>query len=347
MQTLNLPVRDNARVRSLLRARAIGWPLLLLSVLLLPAACTAESLSPPPDTVTVQLSWLHYGAFGGFYAADQRGNYAEEALAVTFAEGGPQVDPTVPVAAGEADFGVTSADSLLLARAQGRPVRAIATILRRSPAVLIAPAASGISRPEDIAGHKVRMTTQIAPDFRAMMSHVGISPDQYEEVVLPSELALFASGEVPVWGIYYNSFAVTLQEAGHDLNFIFPGDYGVHAYGDVIFASEDLLADDPELVIRFLRATLQGWHFAVENPEEIGPMVAAYDPEADPALESAKMRASVPLIHTGRNPIGWMRAERWQEMYNTLSEQGVLPAPVEVEEVYTMAFLHEIYGEQR
>lgn len=309
-------------------------------------ACGERPEQLPDDSVTVQLSWLHYGAFGGFYAADQNNFYGDENIAVSFLEGGPAFDPIDAVLAGEAEFGVVSADTLLLARAKGKPVRAIATVLRRSPVVLIALADTGITRPEDIVGKEVRMTTQIVPSFHAMMAHVGIPPDAYSEVVLPSELDLFVSGAIPVWGVFYNSFAVTLQEAGYELNLIFPEDYGVHFYGDVIFTTDALIEDDPVLVTRFLRATLEGWRFAIKEPDAVGEMVAQYNGNIDVALESAKLRASIPLIHTGLHHIGWMQYENWQEMHDTLLQQNILSQPFDVSEVYTMTFLHNIYGEQ-
>ncbi len=325
--------------------KKVFWVFTILLICIL-AACDEPLSQQPIEPVTVQLSWLHYGAFGGFYAADQNGLYRDEKIAVSFLEGGPAFDPIDAVLAGEAEFGVASADTLLLARAQGKPVRAIATVLRHSPVVLITLRETGITRPEDIVGQEVRMTTQIAPSFQAMMSRVAIPPDGYTEVILPSELDLFVSGEVPVWAVYYNSFAVAIQEAGYDLNFIFPEEYGVHFYGDVIFTTDTLIENNPDLVTRFLRATLSGLRSAIGEPEAVGAMVVQYDEAADAALESAKMRATIPLIHTGRHHIGWMQRERWQMMEETLRQQNVLSRPLDVDKVFTMAFLHEIYGEQ-
>lgn len=178
-----------------------------------------------------------------------------------------------------------------------------------------------------------------------MMARVGVPPEAYSEVILSSELDQFVTADVPVWGVFYNSFAVVIQEAGYELNFIFPEDYGVHFYGDVIFTTDALIENNPDLVTRFLRASLAGWQFAIEAPEAVGPMVGQYDAEANPALESAKMRASIPLIHTGHDHIGWMQMERWQAMEETLRQQGVLSRSLDVEEVFTMTFLQEIYGE--
>ena len=317
--------------------------LLLLAITFL-AACGPQEVEKPPDEVTVQLKWLHQSQFAGFYAADQNGYYADEGLAVTFLEGGPDIDVQAPVLDGTAQFGIDAADALILARAEGKPVRAVATIYRRSPLVFVARADSGISRPEDFVGQSILISLSHIPTQRAMMARVGIDPDQYTLVSVPQDVALFASGEAPVWAVYLAGSIYILKEAGYELNIIYPDDYGVHFYADTVFTTDDFIAANPELVLRFLRATLKGWTYAVENPDAIGPMVLQYEPDADAEVETVKMEASLPLIHTGQDQIGWMRAEVWQGMHDVLLEQGILDEPLDMDKVYTMEFLHEIYG---
>ncbi len=72
-------------------------------------------------------------------------------------------------------------------------------------------------------------------------------------------------------------------------------------------------------------------------------MVRGYNPVADAALETAQMTASLPLVNTGEDQIGWMKPEMWAGMEKTLREQRVLSRPVAVTEVYTMQFLQELY----
>lgn len=316
---------------------------LLLALTISLSAC-APSPIPAIAPVAVELNWLHYGFFGGLYAADQNGIFTQEGLAVTFIEGGPNVDFITPVLDGTAQFGIAGADTLIVARAQGKPVRAIATILRRSPLAFVVLADSDMTRPQDFVGHTIRVTPQIAPSFHALMARVGISPDQYTEIVLPPTLDAFASGQADVWSMYTNSFAITIENAGYALRYIYPDDYGVHFYAESLFTSDDLIATDPGLVQRFLRAALSGYTFAVENSEKIGPMVVKYDPQLDPSISTDQMIASIPLINTGEDFIGWMRPEVWAGMEKTLREQGVLTNTLEVEQVYTLQFLEEIYG---
>jgi NitT/TauT family transport system substrate-binding protein len=329
---------------------SIATLLLILVVCLTacePTTTPTQALTP----ITVQLQWTHQAQFAGMYAADQKGYYAAEGLDITFAEGGSQVDKLTPVlpstgsgqATGTAQFGVAGADELILARSEGKPLRAIATIYRRSPVVFISLAEKGITRPQDFTGLTIRAPANTLPSLRAMTTQVGIAPDQYTIVDLPSDLTMFASGDVPVWSAYVNSFVITVQKAGYKINLIFPDDYGVHFYADTLFTTDDLITADPDLVLRFLRATFQGWTYAVEHSSEIGTMVVHYNPAADPALENDKMAASIALVNTGEDHIGWMRPEIWAGMEQTLSEQGVLTAPLDVTQVYTMQFLEEIY----
>jgi ABC-type nitrate/sulfonate/bicarbonate transport system substrate-binding protein len=320
----------------------------ILTVLLLTtaffAACGPQEVKKPLDEVTVQLNWMHANAFAGYYAADQNGYYAAEGLAVTFLEGGADIDHIASVLDGEAQFGTVTADALILARAEEKPVHAIATIYRRSPVVFFALADSGITRPQDLVGKKIRVTTNLVPTLHAMMARVGISPDQYTEVTLPSDVALFASGQVPVWGAYLTALVTEVKQAGYKVNLIYPDDYGVHFYGNSIFARDDYIAANPDVVRRFLRATLKGWTYAVEHPTAIGQMVVKYKPDADAAREVAQMTASLPLVNTGEDFIGWMKPETWAGMEKTLREQGVLTQTLNVTQVYTLQFVKEIYG---
>ena len=318
--------------------------LFLSLLLLLLSACNPQFPSAPSSTpITVQLAWTHQAQFAGMYAADQKGYYSAEGLAVTFSEGGSKVDKLTPVLDGTAQFGIAGADELILARAEGKPLRAIAVIYRRSPVVFISLAAKGITRPQDFVGKTIRAPANVAPSLRAMMARVGIAPGQYTIVDLPSDLTLFASGDVPVWGMFLNSFLVIIRQAGYKLNLIYPDDYGVHFYADTLFTTDGLIATNPELVQRFTRATLKGWTYAVENPAEVSALVQKYKPDADATLETAKMTASLPLINTGEDQIGWMKPEVWAAMETTLREQGVLTASLDVTQVYTLQFVEEIY----
>ena len=320
------------------------FPLLIILIFFL-AACgpvisTKQALTP----ITVQLSWTHQSEFAGLYAAEQQGYFAEEGLQVSFMEGGPEVDFISPVVNATAQFGVAQPADVILARAEGRPVRSFAAIYRRSPIVFFASADSGITRPQDFVGKKIRSTLTVDQTLRAMMARVGVSPDQYEVEYLPSDISLFASGDVQVWSGFINVFVLDVQRAGYEVNIIYPDDYGIHFYGDVLVTTDDLIQKDPDLVRRFTRAALKGWTYAVENPASVGAFIQEYNPRADTAAEIENMTASIPFVNTGEDFIGWMKPEIWAGMEQTLREQGVLTKALDIDQVYTMQFLEDIYG---
>jgi NitT/TauT family transport system substrate-binding protein len=291
----------------------------------------------------VQLSWFHQAEFAGLYAAEQLGYFEEEGLQVAFVEGGPDVDFIEPVVEGQAQFGVAQPPDMILARSTGKPVRSIAVIYRRSPIVFISHADSGITRPDDFVGKKIRSAITLDQTLRAVTAQAGIKPDQYEIVRLPGDVSLFATGEIPIWAGFINVFVVDVQRAGYKINIIYPDDYGVHFYGDVLITTDQLITEQPDLVLRFTRAALRGWTYAVENPNAVGEFIQKYNPEADVALENARMIASLPLVNTGDDFIGWIKPEVLENMKNTLRDQGVLTTELDITQVYTLQFLQQIY----
>ncbi|MCX6028325.1 MAG: ABC transporter substrate-binding protein [Chloroflexi bacterium] len=321
------------------------FAILLILTAVTSACASAPTATPTPalTPVTLQLKFVHGAQFAGFYAAAENGYYRNEGLDVALLPGAVEIDVLKTVLDGKAQFGVIGAVDLIPARADGRPVSAISTVYRRNPNIFISLTSAGVTRPQDFVGKKIRSVSDMPLILHSMMGRLGIRPDQYTEVNLPTDLALFATGEVPVWGAYTNVLLVAARQAGLQVNVIYPDDYGVHFYADTIFTTDDMIAKNPDLVVCFLRATLKGWTYAVENPAAIGPMVVKYMPTGDPALEAVKMTASIPLVNTGEDHIGWMKPEIWAGMEKTLREQDVLTKFVDVTQVYTMQFLKEIY----
>jgi NitT/TauT family transport system substrate-binding protein len=324
-------------------ARFLSLMALLIATTLVACAPTATStrvLTP----VTVQLRWTHTAQFAGFYAADQNGYYATEGLTVSWREGGPNVDFVGPAEDGRAQFSIANADALILNRADGKPLRAIATIFRRNPTAVMSLAASAINRPKDLVGKRIEVGRPGFPFAKTMLARGGINPDQYTLVESSPDLAALYTGKVDARFVFVTDQVLTAQAAGYKVNLIYPDDYGVHFYADTLFTTDDLIAKNADLVRRFQRATLKGWTYAVENPTTIGAIVVKYNPTADPALENVKMIASIPLVNTGEDFIGWMKPEIWTGMEKTLREQNVLTKPVDVAQVYTLQFLKELYG---
>jgi NitT/TauT family transport system substrate-binding protein len=305
----------------------------------------------PPGGLTevaVQLPWLHSGAFAGYYAADQGGAYADRGLKVRFVEGGGPIDPVRSVLEGRALFGIASANHLLQARAEGKPVRAIAVIHQLNPIVFVALEGSGITHPRQFAGKTIRASATNLPILRALARRFGIARDQYVVVDLRDTNEVyrkFYAGEIDVMTSFHFWSPSRLKKDGKKARFMYPDNYGVHFYRDTIFTTDDVIAERPDLVAGFLRATLKGgWMEAVRDPGHAGSLVVRYAPKKDVGHETAFLTAMLPLINTGENPIGWMKPKIWAAMAESLGSFGVLAGPLDPADVYTMRFLKEVYG---
>jgi len=303
-----------------------------------------EARDPRLAGVIVQLKWHHQTQFAGLYVADQTGLYRGERLTVhlrPWKVGAPS--PIEEVASARAHFGITSQTQFLVERQKGAPIVAIAAIYQKSPVGFFALKRSGIKRPTDFVGKTIAFAPPHQVHLRAMLKKVGVDAATLRPASYSYDLKPFLTGQVAILGGYVMNQPVDARLAGHEVNVIFPDDYGVHAYDDIMFASEQLILRDPDLVERWLRASLKGWRRAIERPDEAMEMTLKVDPTRRREKELAMLLASIPHIHTGEHPAGWMTREIWNDVTQTMIEQKILAGPVDVERAYTVKFLERVY----
>ncbi len=312
------------------------------------AACgqpTPES-TPPPEPVRVQLSWFHNVEFAGFYMAQDKGFYAEQGLDVELVAGGIEEDgnviiPVDEVTSGAADFGVSDGGALLLARAEGAPVVAIATIYQLSPVTFTSLAENNIRTPQDLIGKTVSIDEfGSGPIFRALLSSQGIDPADIN-IVQRTDFSTntLTNGEVDVLDGWITNEVTLLEAQGVEVNIIMPSEYGIDMYPDVIFTTEDTLANRPDLVQAFITATLRGIQAALDDPDRAAALAVAADPSLDLEGQKQSMLRSLPLLDPPGSYPGAMRAEVWELTMSALLEQGILSEPVDYQAAYTTAFV--------
>jgi NitT/TauT family transport system substrate-binding protein len=319
---------------------------------LLITACSGQATNQAePVEVSIQLSWIHEYSSSGFHAAEKNNHYAEQNLKVTLAEGGfnenGYIDPIKLVVDGEFDFGLANASQLILSRSQGQPVMAIAAVLQRSPMAIVSLADSGINRPQDLPGKTVSVTEGGAmQSYMAMLNSQDIDPESVTTVPRTSfGVDPLLNGEVDALTGWIINEGVQIEEAGSEPAFLLLSDYGVETYDIVIFTTEEKVKNEPELVERFLRATLAGIRDTITDPEQAIEFTLSYNPQLDRDQQLRRLRATIPLINIpGQNP-GQMQAAVWESTRQVLLEQGGMPEAIDLNTVYTTAFLDKIYAD--
>jgi NitT/TauT family transport system substrate-binding protein len=333
------------------------WSVIMLIGSALSACGTLNSAptsTPPPPTpaaltpVNVQFNWVHTIEYTGFHVADRNGYYQEAGLEVemheaTFDEAGNLTDHIEEVVSGRADFGITGSDALLQARRDGKPIVAIATVYQRLPNILISLEESDIQRPQDLIGKTVSLTGDVSVYWNAFIENTGIDVDSINLVERTDfGTSQLTSGAVDVLDAYLTNQPVSLANEDVSINSILLADYGVDGYPNLIFTTEDIIQNRPELVESFLRATLQGYEEAVADPEMAARLSAEYNPDLVYENELASMRISVPLIAPPDTVIGTMNPDIWQLSYELLRDGDVLPADFDVTSAYDLSFFERI-----
>ncbi len=323
------------------KSRYGAFSLVLLFVLAgLLTSCDGSSPTPAPDRIVLNLRWLHQTQFAGFYVAAQEGYYADVGLVVSIEpQDFGELSDIDQVIAGENAFGIATPAEIVVARSEGKPVRAVGVIFRTSPEMWLVKPDAGIRSPEDFLGQKVALSPGSSSIvYRAMMERLGIDRNQVEEIEV-SIWDLWECWEIaPVCSNYAINGPVTLDLAGEDYVVIWPSDYGINWYGDLIFTTDAMIADHPDIVDRFVRASLRGWKTAIEDPALATKVTLSYDATLDEEFQNRAMLVSIPLIDTGVT-IGLMEERVWQNVHDVLLNQGVIEAPLDIDTLYTNQFV--------
>lgn len=313
-----------------------GW-VLTLALLLLPWAVMATPAAhPPQETVTVQLKWFHQFQFAGFYAALDQGYYRDAGLDVRLIPGGPDIDPAAVVAGGQADFGVGTS-ALIIDRAAGRDLVAVAAIFQHSPFVLAARRMPGLEGPRDLAGKRLMVESHSAELF-AYLHAAGVRADQITLVPHTGDVQGLRDGTVDAMTAYTTTEPYDLIEGRIPYQIMNPRQYGIDFYGDTLFTSGRLAREKPALVRAFRDATIRGWRYALEHSDTVIDLIQRRYPADLPRLklefEAEEIRR---LMIAEVVDIGYMSTARWRAI-----GEGFLAAGLMAEAPPLDGFLFEV-----
>jgi NitT/TauT family transport system substrate-binding protein len=316
--------------------RSLGKAILLIGLLM-----SGTVLASAGDGVTVRLKWLHQAQFAGFYVAKDKGYYEAAGLDVSIQPGGSDFPAIQMVAGGSEQFGVTGADQILIARSKGVPVVAIAVIYRENPFVLFALKKSGIAKATQFVGKNIGLKIGGSEEliYRAVLASAGVDKKTLHEMPVKFDLTPLLTGQVDVWPGYLINEVIAAQEKGFDVTVIRPADYGVAMYADTLFTTERMLKEKPEVVKKFVVATVRGWSDAIADVDSAARTTVKFGNKLEYAHELAMMKASVALIKPDQDPIGASKTAEWEALQKMLINAEFQKTQVDVSKAFTNAEL--------
>ena len=251
------------------------------------------------DPLTLQLKWVTQAQFAGYYVAKDKGFYEEEGLDVTIKPGGPDIAPVQVMAGGGADVTVEWMPAALAAREKGLPIVNIAQPFKRSGMMLTCLKDSGIKDPKtDFKGKTlgVWFSGNEYP-FLSWMSHLGLKTDGGPDGVTVLKQGfnvdpLLQKQAACISTMTYNEYGQVL-DAGlkpEDLVTFKYEDQGVATLEDGLYTTEDKLKDPAmeDKLVRFVRASMKGWKYAEEHPDEAAGIVIENDETGAQTIEHQK-----------------------------------------------------------
>jgi NitT/TauT family transport system substrate-binding protein len=273
----------------------LGLGALTAASALILSGCSAPADSGGGDDgaltpVTLQLQWVAQAQFAGYYAALDQGYYADEGLDVTIQEAGTDTVPIDSLTAGDVDYAISWVPKVLGSIEQGANVTDVAQIFERSATTQISFKDKGITDPADLAGKTVGSWGYGNEwELFAGMQKSGV--DAATDITLVQQafdMNGFLAGDIDAaQAMTYNEYAQVLETMNpdtgklyqpDDLNVINWNDVGTAMLQDAIWADAGRLADDPayaDTTVAFIKASIKGWIYARDNPEEAAAIVTA------------------------------------------------------------------------
>ncbi|MGZ4955174.1 MAG: EAL domain-containing protein, partial [Methylobacter sp.] len=293
------------------------------AILAMALICPCFSASAEP--IHLQLRWHHQFQFAGYYAALEKGYYKDAGLDVIIHEGTPEKKPVQEVLQGHAQYGEANSE-LLLERLRGAPLVALAAIYQHSPSVLIARKDAAISSPDNLIGKKIMLMDQtVDADFVAMFNNEGMDINHLHVIPSSYEIQDLIDGKVDAFNSYLSNEPYFLKQQGIEFTVLNPRNYGVDFYSDILFTTEDEIKQHPERVKAFRQASLEGWYYAMDHPQEIIDLLLnKYKVNKSRDHLNFEADAIRSLIIPDVIDLGHMNPWRWRHMTETFIKAGMV-----------------------
>jgi NitT/TauT family transport system substrate-binding protein len=308
----------------------------VLLVCIFPCSAFCQDLRP----VTFLPQWTPQAQFAGYYVAIKKGFYQKRGIDLRLLAGGPDSPPADMLIRRKADFTTLFLSDAIKLRAKGVDIVNVAQIGQRSGFILVARKSSGILSPKDLSGKRVSLWSdfQIQPlaFFRKYQVQVTIIPQTYT-------INLFLQGGVDAaCAMWYNEYHTLLNSGvnADELTTFFFDQHGLNFPEDGMYCLSEMLKPDDRICRDVVGASLEGWRYAFDHPDEAVDIVLAYDREANLGTNRVHQRWMLDRIRdisviSGRNtPMGSLSPDDFQTVASELKSGGIIDDAPKFNEFY-------------
>lgn len=294
--------------------------------------------------VTFQLNWMAGGPNAGFASALAQGYYKDAGLDVTIVQGNGSANTVQLVASGRAYLAYADAVSVTQLIAKGAPMKIVSTVYQSNPSAVMSLKKTGIKSPADLKGKKVGVPsassqTTMLPLFWKS-NNLKESDITMIDLPVASMVPALLQGQVDAVLGSIDAYQIQAESQGAQLDVYRFADYGVPTVSTSIFASNQFIKDNPEVLRKFIAASLKGWSFAIDNPAQSIKDLKQVFPEMNEKLATQELAAITPLFCSGgAKYIGKAEDALWTRSQQLLSEVKLLPAGQDPKSYYTHDFL--------
>ena len=294
--------------------------------------------------VTFQLNWMAGGPNAGFAAALAEGYYKDAGLDVTIVQGNGSGNTAQLVANGRAQLAYADAVAVSQLIAKGAPMKVVSTIYQSNPNAVMALKKTGIKSVGDLKGKKVGVPSGSSQTtmLPLLLKSNNLKESEVNMIDMPvaSMVPALLQGQVDAVLGSIDAYQIQAESQGAQLDVYRFADYGVPTVSTSIFASNDYLKSNPEVVKKFIAASLKGWSFALDHPDKAIKDLKQVFPEVNEKLAAAELAAITPLFCSGgAKYIGKAEDALWTKSQDLLSEVKLLPAGQDPKSYYSSDYL--------
>ncbi len=300
------------------------------------------------EKVKFVTSWVLYGADAYLFVAREKGIYRKAGFDVKISRGRGSGNTIREVSLRSFDFGYADAGTLVAARAKGAKVKEIAVMYSRAPHCIFVLKDSGIRKPKHLEGRTLATRQGGSTDrtFPAFASLAGFdaSKVKIEHMKVPSALPSVLTGKVDGMHCYLTELPIMMTKArehGREGKVLLWADYGFDIYSNGVIAHEDDIANKADRVRRFLKATVEGWAYGADHPEEAAKLFQKFSPESSPKLVLGQWKVAVDLSASSegkKHGIGYILRNKMKTTRDIMFKALNLKGSVKVEDLYTNQF---------